>query len=166
MTSVYWIPTSEPGRLGIMPRPRGNDWLKAEIKSLADQKVDILISALSDYEINELGLHEEAAMCNKHKIEFRAFPISDRTAPLLVDRGAELVKTIYAEMSEGKSVVIHCRLGIGRSGMLCAGTLIAGGENAARALARVSEARGTEVPDTPEQKIWLARLQHHLQKGA
>jgi len=149
-----------------MPRPRGGDWLSREIRALVDQKVDVLVSALSTYEVEELSLQDEARLCEKHGIEFRAFPISDRTAPLIIDKGGELIKSIYAQMAEGKSIVIHCRLGIGRSGMLCAGVLIAGGASASNALSRVSEARGTEVPDTPEQKIWLARLQHHFKAEA
>jgi hypothetical protein len=30
---IYWIDDLESGQLGIMPRPRGGDWLEDEIQS-------------------------------------------------------------------------------------------------------------------------------------
>ena len=39
---VYWIATFENGaRLGIMARPRGEEWLEEEIDALARQRVII-----------------------------------------------------------------------------------------------------------------------------
>ena len=32
-TELYWIPGPWLGRLAIMPRPRGGDWLEDEIRS-------------------------------------------------------------------------------------------------------------------------------------
>lgn len=32
-TEIYWVPGPWPGRLGIIPRPRGGDWLGDEVRS-------------------------------------------------------------------------------------------------------------------------------------
>ncbi len=59
-------------------------------------------------------------------------------------------------MTEGKHIAIHCRIGIGRSAMIAAATLVALGEAIERAFALVQEARGYEVPDTSEQRVRLS----------
>jgi hypothetical protein len=63
-TKVYWIEKFENGAaLGIMPRPRGNDWLEDEIKVLAQKGVGTVVSLLEKDEIQELGLREEGRIC-------------------------------------------------------------------------------------------------------
>ncbi len=52
-------------------------------------------------------------------------------------------------------MLIHCRAGIGRSGMLAACVLVKAGLDPEAALQRVSEARGCPVPDTEEQRAWV-----------
>lgn len=66
-----------------------------------------------------------------------------------------LVTELVDELARGHNVVVHCRMGIGRSSLVAAGALRARGRQAPDAWAAVSAARG-EVPDTPEQRHWLA----------
>ena len=70
---IYWIPNEESSRLGIMPRPRGGDWLEDEIQSLQQQKVDVLVSLLTPEEIAELYLEEEEALCHAAGLQFLSF---------------------------------------------------------------------------------------------
>ncbi len=53
---VYWVTELHLGRLGIMSRPRGGDWLEDEIRSLSQSQVDAVISLLEQSEIIELEL--------------------------------------------------------------------------------------------------------------
>ena len=46
-TEIYWIDLPGPGRLAIMPRPRGDDWLEGEIESLKGVGVQSLVSMLT-----------------------------------------------------------------------------------------------------------------------
>ena len=161
MTSIYWIETSGPGRLGIMPRPRGGDWLSDEIKGFRSQRVDVLVCALSQPEIEDLDLADECDLCRAHGIDFIQFPLIDRSIPSL-ESGGQLIMNIKSLIEQGKSVVVHCRLGIGRSGMICTGVLIAMGDELLGALERVSLARGMNVPDTDEQLRWLADFKRRL----
>ncbi len=79
---VFWIETfSNNDRLGIMARPRGNEWLDDEIVSLKKQEVNHLISLLESIEIEELGLKQEKFICGRHCIDFSNFPIVDRGIP-------------------------------------------------------------------------------------
>jgi protein-tyrosine phosphatase len=66
-----------------------------------------------------------------------------------------LVTELVDELAGGRHVVVHCRMGIGRSSTVVAGVLMAQGVQARDAWKAVSDARGLEVPDTPEQRRWL-----------
>ncbi len=55
----YWIDLGSC-RLAILPRPRGFDWLADDIAAARRAGVDVLVSALTETESEELGLSEEA----------------------------------------------------------------------------------------------------------
>jgi protein-tyrosine phosphatase len=61
------------------------------------------------------------------------------------------------DLSRGKKVLIHCRQGIGRSGMIAACLLIDSGVPVEEALQTLSSKRGLPVPETEEQRRWLER---------
>lgn len=60
---IYWIDGVAPGRLGIIPRPRGGDWLQDGIRLLKLSGVDVVVSLLESEEVAELDLAEEQALC-------------------------------------------------------------------------------------------------------
>ena len=76
----YWI-KAEGVRLGIMARPRGHDWLADDIRLLKTAGVNIIVSALTTPETEELELEQEAPCCRDEGILFLAFPIEDRSVP-------------------------------------------------------------------------------------
>lgn len=55
----YWI-KAEGVRLGIMARPRGDDWLADDIGILKRAGVDVIVSALTSTEAEELGCSESS----------------------------------------------------------------------------------------------------------
>ncbi len=59
LTNIYWIKTPGKGKVGIMPRPRGDDWLEDEIISFKKAGVSVVVSLLTLPEIKELFLSEE-----------------------------------------------------------------------------------------------------------
>jgi hypothetical protein len=56
------------------------------------------------------------------------------------------------------AVAVHCRQGIGRSGLIAAGVLAASGTSPEDAIAAVSSARGLPVPETSAQRLWVQGL--------
>ncbi len=70
--SLYWI-NREGLRLGIMPRPRGNDWLSDDLLILRQAGVDVIVSTLTDPEAEELGLVAEAEECVRNGLLFISF---------------------------------------------------------------------------------------------
>ena len=155
---LYWICQVGEGHLGVMPRPRGGDWLFDELCSLRESGVDVLISLLEAHEIDEVDLGEEENACKVNEIAFISFPIADRCVPGSTQAVLELADLVLAKLRSGMNVAIHCRAGIGRSSLIAASVLKLSGLSVDDAFRKISNARGCAVPDTPEQREWVDRL--------
>jgi protein-tyrosine phosphatase len=160
--TVYWVGTAAPLRLGILPRPRGGDWLEDEIRSLRDQGVNVVVSLLTAEEVEELCLELEPVLCRAEGIEFLTFPIDDRDVPSNEQDACDFVRTLHQRVAQGRSVVIHCRAGIGRSATIAALVMAAHGILAEDAFRQVGDARGCAVPDTSDQKAWAVAVSQKL----
>lgn len=66
--------------------------------------------------------------------------------------------SIAGALEEGKNVAVHCRQGIGRSGLIAAGVLMTSGLSPQQAMDAVSSSRGLAIPETPEQRSWAQQL--------
>lgn len=156
MMNVFWISEVTVGRIGIMSRPRGGDWLEDEIRSLRDSQVNVVVCLLMNDEIVELDVTCEPQICTDNQIDFISFPIFDRDVPNSTAKTAELVKNLADKLSQGKSIAIHCRMGIGRSSLIAACVLTQTGISADKAFQLIESARGCHVPDTIEQREWVS----------
>ena len=156
--SPFWVETGNQIRLAIVPRPRGGDWLDDEIARLKKDGVDILISMLPSVEADELGLATEAKACEAVGIIFKSFPIVDRETPASITAFIAFIEGLQADLHVGRSVAVHCRASIGRSSLLLASLLCAEGFKPDDAFARLTKARGLQVPDTHDQIRWVERF--------
>ncbi len=152
---LYWVESPFPGRLAIGPRPRGGEWLDDELSDFRRAGVEVVVSLLTASEVRELDLMEEAAGCRAAGIEFLNFPIPDRDVPASRLVFTAFARDVHGRISAGRSVLCHCRAGIGRSSMTVVALLALGGIPVGEAFARVIRARGRHVPDTPEQRAWI-----------
>ncbi|MGH7391571.1 MAG: dual specificity protein phosphatase family protein [Candidatus Rokuibacteriota bacterium] len=153
---VFWIAGPWQGRLGIVPRPRGADWLDDETRAWRDAGIDVVVSLLEPDEEAELALAGESVSSAASGLEFRSFPIADRGVPNSREAVAALVDHIGDALHAGKSVALHCRQGIGRSALIAAAALISGGLNADTAIDTIRLSRGVEVPETHAQRDWIS----------
>ena len=160
--TVFWINPGANGRLGIVQRPRGNEWLHDDLTALRRDGVDILVSMLTRTEAIELGLAREQALCETLGIEFRSLPILDHSVPTAHREMHELAEALATERRHGKNIGAHCCAGIGRSSLLLAAVLCTEGISPERAFCLISKGRGLQVPDTPEQVEWLAAFANAL----
>ncbi len=160
--NVYWVPGPWRGRLGILPRPRGGDWLGDETAAWRAAGIDMVVSLLEAAEEAQLVLEGEAAAAAASGMDFRAFPIPDRGVPASRESVAELADDIVDALDAGRTVTVHCRQGIGRSGLIVAGVLVAAGKDVSGALKTIAESRGVEVPETEEQQRWLREFSSWL----
>lgn len=156
VSQVFWVPEVTQGRLGIMPRPRPGDWLRDEVSAWQRDGVHTIVSLLESFEVRELELREEAAMCHASQIAFISYPIQDRSVPVSMQKTSQLVSRVAGLVSGGSSVAIHCRAGIGRSSLIAGCVLLRLGVAHDDVFPMLSRARGMIVPDTNAQIDWLA----------
>jgi predicted protein tyrosine phosphatase len=152
---MYWIDAPLNGRLAIAARPRAGDWLSDEISAWRVEAADTVVSLLEPEEVQELGLSEEADLCRKVGVEFVAFPVPDRGVPASLFKTIAIAQDLADQMQNGKSVIIHCRAGIGRSALLAACVLVRAGIQADKVFEMIAASRGLRVPDTDDQIRWL-----------
>ena len=152
---VYWLDESWPGRLAVGPRPRGGEWLKDDVSSWKRAQVDGVLSLLTPEEEQEMDLLGEAGAVRAQGMSFTSFPIPDRQIPKSESKLAEILESVTRDLSGGKNVLVHCRQGIGRSGLVAACLLVKKGMSPGAATDLVSEARGVPIPETAEQRDWI-----------
>lgn len=141
-----------------MARPRGGEWLGGEMASLRQAGADVLVSMLTAAEDHELGLDREAAEAAAAGMRFVGLATPDRGVPPARPPFEALVADLVAELERDRHVVVHCRMGIGRSSMVAGAVLMARGMPAPDAWAAISRARGLTVPDTSEQRRWVEAM--------
>ena len=159
---LHWITDAPNGRLAIMPRPRAGDWLVDELASWKSAGVDVVVSLLTDDEVTELGLQQEQALSEDLGLTFFSYPIADRDVPSSIDDFLRFADQLHDYLQNGRSVAIHCRMGIGRSSLLAACLLVKSGLTALDAYSSISRDRGIDVPDTKEQIEWVESIAGHL----
>ena len=77
-----------------------------------------------------------------------------------------MLRRIGAALDEGNNVAVDCRQGVGRSGLIAAGVLVATGTGWEKAIDTVSTSRGLSIPETREQLQWLEHLASELRVEA
>jgi protein-tyrosine phosphatase len=152
--TIYWIDNSSSGRIAVLARPRGDEWLESEIQGWREDGINVVVSLLTEPENRLLGLTLEAELCRSNGLEFISFPIEDCDVPLSSDATLRLVKKLDAVLASGKSIGFHCRGGLGRSPLIASCLLMFSGKSAEESFQMVSTARGLTVPETPGQAVW------------
>lgn len=155
---LFTIPGPWTGKLAIATRPRGGDWLEDEAAGWHRVGLNVIVSLLESDEAAQLGLALEGAVASACGIQFISFSIPDRGVPSSVSDSLLLLKKISSQLEAGRNVAVHCRQGIGRSGLIAASLLGSSGMEIERAIQTVSSARGLTIPETPEQLRWLRQL--------
>jgi protein-tyrosine phosphatase len=159
MKTVLWIGEANPSRLAIVLRPSGGDGLQADLEEVRAAGVDVLVSLLTAEDAEELGLTEEGRIAQQLGMRFVSYPILDRCTPSDLGSFRGLVTELRDHVRAGRSIGAHCRGCIGRATVLLASVMIALGWRADQALRLIEQARGFQVPDTPEQLDWILRFQ-------
>jgi protein-tyrosine phosphatase len=158
---IYWIAEVPSGRLAILGRPRSGDWLSDEIADWRAAGLTDIVSLLEDHEIRELDLAREAELAERAGLSFEQFSIPDRGVPASSEAAHALWARLETKIRSGRSVGVHCRAGIGRSGLIAVGVLLRLGIPESAAWQRASKARGRPVPDTDEQRLWVVNTFLH-----
>ncbi len=156
-TPLHWVSGIEPHRLALMARPRGGEDLRSEVVAWQAAGIGLVVSLLEPSEVRELELGGEAQLCEEHQVEFRSFPIRDRGTPESTRELLALLAELEHQLRAGKAVAIHCRAGIGRTGLVAGSLVHRLGVPLAEVFQLLSRSRGVPVPDTEAQVQWVQK---------
>jgi protein-tyrosine phosphatase len=154
---IYKVELIGSGSLSVMAKPVSGEWIEDEFSNISMLGIDRIVSLLESHEVYDLGLDMEKALAEKNGMEFISYPIPDRGLPNSIDDFLRFTKRLYNEAAGGLNTVVHCRAGIGRTGMIAAGVLLHCGFEPIDAFDLISKKRGVAVPDTQEQIDWVVK---------
>lgn len=167
---VAWIPLAGvPGKLGIAMAPGRGDrtaeavWardLHTDLRRLRHVlKAHTLVTLLTDEELTALGVEELGEAVAAHGIEHLRLAIKDGTAPSVEqeDAAMALLHALVQRLEDGRTVVVHCRAGQGRSGTVAAMVAAALGDPPSAAIARVRAVVPRAV-ETVAQEAYVAEV--------
>jgi protein-tyrosine phosphatase len=158
--SLFELIDIKHGKLFIMPRP-STEYLIEDLRHYKNMGIDVVISLLEKAEAYDLGLSKEAEQTEAIGLSFFQFPIKDRSIP--TQKMVRNIMTLTIPLLEsGKNIAIHCRAGIGRSGLIACCILMYNGYRSDDAMSLVSSARGIPIPDTSEQIDFIYDFEYLL----
>ena len=155
METAFFRVLTKAGYLAIMPRPRLEPGYPESIATLSAVGIGRVVSLLEPAESSMLGLDDEARTVVANGMQFASFPISDFGLPSSVKETASLCAEMYQQLTAGTNILLHCRAGVGRSGLMAAAIMLQGGFDPEQAFKQISNLRGASVPETAEQREWL-----------
>jgi len=166
---IAFIETPGNGRIGMTFCPGKHDpmamtgpWdrdMRTDIAAIADWGADALVTLMESHELDMLGVSGLGDSALVHELDWYHLPIRDVSVPSTAFEvtWAEAGKTLRARLLDGQSIVVHCRGGLGRTGMVAARLLVELGEKPVTALQRVRAARPGAV-ETVEQEEYVLGL--------
>ncbi|MFI5297238.1 MAG: cyclin-dependent kinase inhibitor 3 family protein [Polyangiales bacterium] len=153
--------TFAPGKKDPTPISPGGAWdrdLGLDLDRLREiERVDLLVSLIEDHELTLLGIPNLLAEAHARGLEVVRFPIPDVDVPGDKVSARLLVESAVARARSGSSVAFHCRGGLGRAGTMTACALVALGQKADAAIARVRQVRPGAI-ETAAQKTFVRRF--------
>lgn len=154
------------GILALSPLPGSGGAYADDLDHIRDWKPALVISLTTDAEFaavraGNLGVDLQAMGCR-----WVHLPIEDFNAPseAIIAQWAKVSQSVLQALSGGGRVLVHCRGGCGRSGMVALRLMIESGEEPDQALARLRGVRACAI-ETADQMAW-ARAGRAVQPGA
>jgi ADP-ribosyl-[dinitrogen reductase] hydrolase len=133
--------------------------LDLDLRVVADWGASALVTLMESFELELLKVPEIGRATEAMGIDWFHLPIRDVSIPdaefeaIWVSQG----QALRARLEDGQAVVVHCRGGLGRTGLIAARLLIELGEDPRGALETVRAARPGAV-ETREQEVYVLGL--------
>ena len=150
--TLSFLPLSG-GALALCRLPGLLGDLTADLAVLAAFRPALVLSLTEPAEMTRLGAKDLPDRLARADIPWTRFPIRDFDIPPTTADWAQLSARLHGTLAGAGRIVLHCRGGLGRSGMIALRLMIEAGENPAAALPRLRRAR-PGVVETPAQEAW------------
>jgi len=146
------------GTIAMCRMPGAENALEADIQALAALGVTCVLTLTPLAELAAAGAGPLPERLATHGMDWLHFPIDDFGTPRLSQQleWDILSHDLRKRVDQGETVAIHCRAGLGRTGMIALRLMTETGEDPATALRRLRETR----PGTVERQAqfdWAAQ---------
>ena len=163
LPNTYWV---IPGRLLAGEYPGGNDFSdsRARLKRIQDAGIDYFVDLTEE---GELAPYRHLL---PFRIKYQRSAIIDQSVPVNVAQTQKILSDIQTALTSGRRIYVHCRAGIGRTGLVIGCHLAQETEKDGKAalkrlnqLWRKSDRSKSwpEVPQTAEQAEYIKNWPKH-----
>ena len=134
--------------------------LVVDLEAIRAWGATVIVNLIEDHEMTDLNV-QDTAQHVPADIAYLRLPIPDFGVP---DSGWHAqwqieAPALLARLRAGESVVLHCKGGLGRTGMIAARMLVELGCTAQEAITSVRKARSGTI-ETREQEAYVEAIQH------
>ena len=172
---VNFLPSSLEGKVGLTFAPGkhstskgGARWerdLAVDLDRLVQEfGVDVLVCLLEDHELGRLQILGLVREAEARGIAVVRLPIPDAGVLPNQQPVRELVESMTAAVATGKTVVIHCAGGLGRTGTVAGCFMVQHGMTAEEAIEALHRVRSRNSPETRGQEAFIAQYERDLQR--
>ena len=142
------------------PRAMTGPWdrdMHTDLAAIVDWGAVALVTLMESHELDLLGVPGLGEAVLARGLDWYHLPIQDVSIPSAAfeDQWTDVSETLRSRLLDGQSIVVHCRGGLGRTGLVAARLLIELGEGPVTALQRVRVARPGAVETTEQEKYVL-----------
>ncbi len=154
-----------PGLVGltICPGRNSTEWnyarnLDHDLDVISKWGASAILTLVEPHELDTMNVRHLGEEAEKRGIRWLHLPIPDLGAPDAdgLEAWRQISPSIHQMLDAGGRLLIHCRGGIGRSGLMAAFVLLERGDDLRTAMATVREVRPGAI-ETLEQERFLAR---------
>lgn len=157
MFEIATLELNEGARIGLCPLPGVFGELMSDLDDVVAWRPDIVVSMTEQPEMDAAQSGDLGERLQAASVTWRHLPIRDYGAPdgMSAAQWPELLDELHRCLDGKGAVLLHCRGGLGRSGMIALRLLVERGEAPDAALERLRAVRPGAV-ETQEQLAWAS----------
>jgi protein-tyrosine phosphatase len=143
------------GILAISQLPGKDGDLAGDLEHISSWTPALVISLTTSLEMYIAGVQDLGLKLQDRGTRWLHMPVPDFSAPDedFMENWRAVSETVRRALNGGGRVLVHCREGCGRSGMVALRLMIESGEAPDEALSRLRTVRACAV-ETDEQMVW------------
>lgn len=140
----------------------GEAWdrdLDLDLDAIREWGASVVVTLMENHELESLGVPDLGRSVARRGIRWIHAPIVDVSVPdrAFEQQWSDVRDAIRMNLSGGGKVVIHCRGGLGRTGLVAARLLVEEGCDAREAIERIRQARAGAI-ETQAQEDYVLGL--------